>query len=83
MSDEEKAVVVLVAARLEFVETETMTADLPTHQEERLALTKAQEEEIVAALRASEEDHESGRSMTMEEYKVRMRKAASARRREG
>jgi len=40
MSDEEKAVVVLVAARLEFVETETMTADLPTHQEERLALTK-------------------------------------------
>ncbi len=43
------------------------------------ALVKAEEEEIVAELRASEEDHEARRSMTVEEYKVRMRARRQAR----
>ncbi len=43
------------------------------------ALAKAEAEtEMLAALRASEEDHDAGRSMTIEEYRVK----ALARRQE-
>lgn len=47
-----------------------MTSDLPHDQDERLVLTKAQEADIMTALRASEEDFVAGRWISLEDYET-------------
>ena len=55
-----------------------MTSDLLSEPEGHRALTGA-EEEMIAELRASDEDHEAGRSMTIDEYKARAMARRQAR----
>ena len=62
--------VVLVAARLEPVETKSMTPKLSPDSEERLTLAKTEEEEVVAALRTSMEDSAAGRWISLEDYEA-------------
>lgn len=47
--------------------------------EETVATLLMKQAEMLAELRASEEDHEAGRSMTVEEYRARMRARRQAR----